>query len=73
MLAAFASSSTGRAFGQTCERYGVDPGSVLDDDVLAFNLRAALAIATTPEETQDPSVRGNPGLYEEMKRMNRGK
>lgn len=72
MLAAFATSSTGKVYGRSCERYGVDPGAILTDDVLAFNLRVALALSDLPEASEEApnertDVRGNPGLYEQMK------
>jgi hypothetical protein len=44
MLATFASSNAGLLYGRSCERYGVDPAAFLDDDVLALNLRVALAL-----------------------------
>ena len=72
MLAEFASSSTGRAYARSCERYGVDPAGFLDDDVLALNLRAAFAITTMPADDPERSFgHADPGLYERMKAMNR--
>lgn len=68
MLAAFATSQTGKMYGHVCERYGVDPGEILEDDVLAFNLRAAIALATLPEiEPEQSEGFTNPDLYEQMK------
>jgi hypothetical protein len=48
-VAAFASSDEGRLYATTCERWGIDPGAILDDDVLAYNLRLALVMADRPE------------------------
>jgi hypothetical protein len=45
MLASFAASDAGKLYGRTCERYGVDPGAVLDDEVLGVNLRVVLAVS----------------------------
>ena len=53
VLAAFASSDEGRLYAATCERWGIDPGAILDDDVLAINLRIGLAKAMTPESEGD--------------------
>ena len=45
MVAQFAMSDSGKVYGRTCRQFGVDPGAVLDDDVMAANLRVALAVA----------------------------
>lgn len=54
-LAAFVESQVSTFYAQVCERWGVDPGAYLEaeDDVLAFNLRAALAMKTLPEPDAD--------------------
>jgi len=46
-LAAFASSDAGKTYGRICEMWGVDPAASLEevDDVLAANLRLALAVS----------------------------
>jgi len=55
VLAAFASSAAGKTYGRVCEMWGVDPAASLEevDDVLAANLRLALAFSmneTEPEQ-----------------------
>ena len=55
-LARFALSRSGRVYAASCERFGVDPASILEeeDDVIALNFRAALMYAlATPEQTYD--------------------
>ena len=42
-VAAFASSEEGRLYAVTCERFGVDPGAIFSDDVMAINARVAFA------------------------------
>ena len=42
-LAAFASSEEGRLYAVACERWGVDPGAIFSDDVMAINARVAFA------------------------------
>lgn len=44
-IASFAASHNGRIYGALCERFGLDPGAPLVDydDVLAWNMRAAVA------------------------------
>ena len=55
-LAAFARSNTGKFYAGVCEKYGVDPGAAIDDDVVAFQLRAALAVVSS----QDAKAEENP-------------
>ena len=55
VLAAFARSDAGKTYGRVCEMWGVDPAASLEevDDVLAANLRLALAFSmnkTEPDE-----------------------
>lgn len=50
-VAAFAASPIGQIYGATCERYGVDPAASFTDDVLAFNLRAALMVNAPKAES----------------------
>ena len=47
-------------YGQVCEFWGVDPAAALEpvDDVLAFNLRAGLAMELA-RERREPTA-GNP-------------
>ena len=53
-LAAFARSDNGRFYADVCERFGVDPGAAIDDDVLAFQLRAALAVMAAKRADDNP-------------------
>jgi hypothetical protein len=41
-VAAFARSDAGRITAASCQAWGVDPATLLHDDVLGFNLRVAL-------------------------------
>jgi hypothetical protein len=41
-IGAFARSEGGAVYAAVCERYGLDPAAGFTDDLLAFNLRAAL-------------------------------
>jgi len=49
----FVDSRAGKLYAQVCERWGTDPGAPLEevDDVLAYNLRAALALIPAEAET----------------------
>lgn len=52
---------------QLCRLWGFDPGSWVDDDVLAMNVRAAFAMAINdepePEETEaDVARKHNEGI-----------
>lgn len=51
-LAVFASSEAGRLYGASCDRWGVDPGGIFDDDVLAYNFRLGLAGAMAAEAAE---------------------
>ena len=55
MVAQFAMSDSGKVYGRTCRQFGVDPGAVLDDDVMAANLRVALAVADV-DEPEEPDT-----------------
>lgn len=50
MLATFATSDAGKVYGRTCQRYGIDPGAALEDDVMAYNLNLALLLGDTDED-----------------------
>lgn len=50
-IAAFVSSDQGRLYGNICDRWGLDPGAIFDDDVLAHNFRVGLAVAEQPMES----------------------
>jgi hypothetical protein len=52
-VAEFARSDAGQMYAATCERYGLDPAAGFADDVLAFNLRAALLVNAPQEEEPD--------------------
>jgi hypothetical protein len=55
VLADFASSDAGKTYGRVCEMWGVDPAASLEevDDVLAANLRLALAFSMNETEPED--------------------
>jgi hypothetical protein len=44
-LATFAESKGGKHYRDVCERFGVDPAAHVDDDVMAYQFRLALAVA----------------------------
>ena len=54
VLAAFASSEEGRLYAVTCERFGVDPGAIFADDVMAINARVAFAKVLSEEAEPEP-------------------
>lgn len=58
-LAAFADKPIGKMFGGVCQRWGIDPAADIEDDVLAFNFRAALAVRLN-EEPEEPPVPEDP-------------
>jgi hypothetical protein len=45
MIASFAQSDSGKLYRRTCDRFGIDPGAALDDDVMGYNLNLALLLA----------------------------
>jgi hypothetical protein len=59
-LAAFAVSDLGRYYAGVCRLWGIDPAAFLEkeDDVMAFNLRAALtkSLAAEPEPDPEPQT-----------------
>lgn len=59
-LAAFAASESGRYYAGLHRAWGTDPAAFLEqeDDLMAFNLRAALtrALASEPEPELEPEV-----------------
>jgi len=52
-IARFAASPTGAAFARLCTFWGFDPGTLVEDDLIAMNLRAALAMALLDEPEPD--------------------
>lgn len=54
-IAEFVQSDAGALYRMSCERFGVDPGAVLEDDVLGYNLRVGLLVASLDTE-EDPQV-----------------
>jgi hypothetical protein len=54
VLADFASSDAGKTYGRVCEMWGVDPAASLEesDEVLAANLRLALAVSMNKSEPE---------------------
>jgi hypothetical protein len=63
-IATFAESKDGKLYRDICERFGVDPGAALDDDVMAYQLRVALAISHRAE----PTDATQPDPFEETRR-----
>jgi len=55
VLADFARSDAGKTYGRVCEMWGVDPAAPLEevDDVLAANLRIALAFSMHQSEPEE--------------------
>jgi hypothetical protein len=51
-VAAFADRPNALLYANSCERYGVDPAAILEDDFLAAQLRVALALIR-PESVQE--------------------
>jgi len=71
-LMPFLDSPVSTLYAQVCERYGVDPARDFeDDDVLAFNLRAALALKSPPEidTVEDAENKVITDLEQRMKAM----
>jgi len=52
-IAAFVSSDEGKTYGRVCKDWGVDPGAVFDDDVLAYNLRLGLSVSLHMDDVPD--------------------
>lgn len=57
-LAEFAQSDSGQFYAAVCDRYGVDPGAAISDDVVAYQLRAAFAVLKSRAEREqaDPDL-----------------
>jgi hypothetical protein len=55
-LAAFAASETGRYYARLHRAYGTDPAAFLEeeDDLMAFNFRAALTRTLASEAEPEP-------------------
>lgn len=53
-LADFVTSPQGRFYGHVCKTFGVDPGAPFSDDVVAFQMRAALLAAEIDEPEPEP-------------------
>lgn len=41
-------------YAQVCDQWKVDPAAGMDDDVLAYNLRAVLAFALARDRSPEP-------------------
>lgn len=57
VLAEFVSRPAGLTYGNVCDRWHVDPAGFIEDEVLAYNFRAALALRISdaaPEPEPDP-------------------
>jgi hypothetical protein len=57
-IARFALSDEGAIYRSVCEHWGIDPAAGLEDDVMAFNLRAALLITKPKPIEPEESVEG---------------
>lgn len=68
-LASFAMSQTGLMYARICDRWGLDPGAPLEeiDDVLAFNLRGALALAMREKTEDDGDPTGHRAFAEQAR------
>jgi hypothetical protein len=55
-LAAFADRPIGKTYGVVCSQWGIDPAAGIDDDVLAFNLRAALTLRMNEKPPDEAPV-----------------
>ena len=62
-VAAFASSEEGRLYAVACERWGVDPGAIFSDDVMAINARVAFAKVLS--EVSEPSTDDHGAMVEQ--------
>jgi hypothetical protein len=52
VLASFAERPGALTYANVCARWGMDPSAGITDDVLAFNLRAALTIRMNESEAE---------------------
>jgi hypothetical protein len=71
-LASFIESPAGRFYGRVCAATGYDPGAAFDDDVIAFQVRAAYAIRDA-EDQQVPPGGVRTDLDARIREMNRGR
>ena len=72
VLADFASSGAGKTYGRVCEMWGIDPAAPLEevDDVLAANLRLALAVSMNDSEPEtDPVAKARDAGADIRRRM----
>ena len=60
-------SEEGQLYGATCQQWGVDPGAILEDDVLAYNLRVGLTVAMAATEREDEGT-DHAGLIDQTRR-----
>lgn len=65
MVGAFAASDQGRFYASVCHDWRVDPGAPIADDVVAFNLRAALTLATAERAPADDHEAGGRAFEQE--------
>lgn len=60
-LAAFCERPVAVPYANVCSHFGIDPAGFIDDDVLAFNLRAGLLVKVNEQAAeQDQSPSENP-------------
>ena len=70
-LARFALSRSGKVYAATCERFGVDPASILDedDDVIALSFRTALMHSLMSDQPEAPEVDDRPGIVTDLDKV----
>jgi hypothetical protein len=72
-LAAFASSDAGKTFARVEQHFGRDPAASIEDDVLAYNLRAAFVLTLHRENEvldDDPGALARAGGEKVKRAMN---
>ena len=71
-LARFALSRSGKVYAATCEKFGVDPAGILeeDDDVIALSFRTAL-MHSLMSDVPDPEevVDDRPGIVTDLAKV----
>ena len=72
-LARFALSRSGKVYAATCERFGVDPAAILDedDDVIALSFRTALMYSLMGDREEAEAVEHDdrPGIVTDLDKV----
>ena len=70
-LARFALSRSGKVYAATCERFGVDPASILEesDDVIALSFRTALMHSLMADQSEPEAVDDRPGIVTDLDKV----